>query len=212
MPLELQPATEADARRSAQIEHEAYAPNPNNKILFPGPFPPNILDLRAGQLAAELKQDPTTRWLKIIDTDLPADGEQMVAFAKWHVYDDVKPHWKPRTFGAGCNGEACELLFGGVQTQRERILAGRNCVYLSLLHTDPKHQKRGAGELLVKWGIEEAKKLGLIAYLDSSPAGHSLYRKCGFRDVECLTTDLSTWGGITEYTWSMIYDPAENAI
>lgn len=37
--------------------------------------------------------------------------------------------------------------------------------------------------MLVNWGVEEAKKLGLPAYLESSPAGHSLYLRSGFRDV-----------------------------
>lgn len=123
MPLELRPADGSDARRAADIESAAYAPNPFNRILFPGPFPPGVLDGRARQLVAELDSDGSTRWFKVVDTDLPPK-EQTVAFAKWHVYDK-SPKPTPRTFGAGCNVEACELLFGGMAKQRVRILGDR---------------------------------------------------------------------------------------
>ncbi|OTB07589.1 hypothetical protein M426DRAFT_317897 [Hypoxylon sp. CI-4A] len=212
MPLELHPATEADARRSAEIEHAAYAPNPFNRILFPGPFPPEALDGRAATLADELRTDRTTRWFKVVDTaELPA-GEQMIAFAKLHVYAEKPRPTAPRAFGPGCNAEACELLFGGVAAQRGRILGDRPYVFISLLHTDPKHQGRGAGELLVRRAVEEAQRQGLVAYLESSESGHSLYKKCGFCDVDCLSVDLSRWGATEIHrTYSMMYDPFETA-
>ncbi|KAI0842861.1 acyl-CoA N-acyltransferase [Hypoxylon sp. FL0890] len=208
MPLELQPAAEADARRSAEIEAAAYAPNPFNRILFPGPLPPDALDGRASQLVAELKKDQTTRWLKVVDTDLP-EAEQMIAFAKFHICLE-KPQITPRTFGPGCNAEACELLFGGIVEQRARIMEDRSYVYLSILYTDPKHQGRGAGGMLVRRVIEEAQKLGLIVYLAASPPGHELYKKCGFRDVECLSLDMSKWGAKENLiNWAMIWEPPE---
>ncbi|KAI1504357.1 acyl-CoA N-acyltransferase [Biscogniauxia marginata] len=209
MPLELQPATEADARRAVEIEALAYAPSPFNAILFPGPFPPEARDFRAAELAKEMKEDATARWLKIVDMDLEGDGEQkMIAFAKWHVYADGPTPGTSRTFGPGCNAEACEMLFGGTARLKTALMGDKPYVYLRFLHTDPKHQDRGAGTMLVKWGLEEAKKLGLVAYLESSEAGHSLYKKCGFRDVECLSVDLSRWGATTMHnTWSMTCDP-----
>ncbi|KAI1103305.1 acyl-CoA N-acyltransferase [Jackrogersella minutella] len=206
MPLELQPATAADARRSAEIEAAAYAPNPFNLILFPGPFPANALDGRASHLAAELESDATTRWYKAVDTDLP-DGEQMIAFSKWHVYTEKPKPASPRTFGPGCNAEACGLLFSGIAKQRARILRDRPYVFIANLHTDPKHQGRGAGGMLVRRAVEEARKLGMVAYLDSSEAGHELYKKCGFRDIECLSIDLSKWGATEMHrNWSMMCD------
>lgn len=63
-----------------------------------------------------------------------------------------------------------------------------------MLYTDPKHQGRGAGTLLLKKLIEESEQRGLPAYLDASEAGHTLYIKQGFRDLEELVTDFSPWG------------------
>lgn len=67
------------------------------------------------------------------------------------------------------------------------------CLVLDLLQTDPKHQGRGAGSKLIKWGTDIADKLQLPAYLESSPKAHKLYQKHGFKDVDILTMDPK-WG------------------
>lgn len=82
MVLKILPAEEADMYRSAQIEHEAYAPLETNQILFPGPFPPNVLEMRAEELKAQAKKR-NTLCFKVIDTEL--ESEQGISFAKWHV-------------------------------------------------------------------------------------------------------------------------------
>jgi GNAT superfamily N-acetyltransferase len=79
---------------------------------------------------------------------------------------------------------------------------------LSRVFTDPKHQCRGAGSTLVESIMEEAKKLGVIVYLEASEAAHSLYLKLGFKDVEVLTVDLSRWGATEKHsTWAMMFEP-----
>jgi predicted N-acetyltransferase YhbS len=60
---------------------------------------------------------------------------------------------------------------------------------LDLLQTDPKHQGRGAGSILIRWGLDLADQLRVPAYLESSPAAHKLYVKHGFRDVGQFTMD-----------------------
>ncbi|KAI0103724.1 acyl-CoA N-acyltransferase [Nemania sp. FL0031] len=198
MPLVLQPATEADAVRAAQIEREAYAPNPFNPVLFPGPFPepPAGRNPRAEEMAKQLREDPSTRWLKVVDTDLEEtdDNKQMIGFAQWNINDGSQPSQPPRGFGPGCNVEACEALFGGLHKLRAKHYGSVKHVHLRLLHVHPDHQRKGAGKLMVMWGVEEAKKLGLPAFLESSEEGHSLYLKCGFRDIDMQTIDFTKWG------------------
>lgn len=48
---------------------------------------------------------------------------------------------------------------------------------------------------MVRWGVELADRHGLPCYLEASPAGHHLYRKFGFEDVEMLEVDLTPHGG-----------------
>ena len=54
---------------------------------------------------------------------------------------------------------------------------------LDLLQTDPKYQGRGAGSMLIQWGLDIADARHIPAYLESSPVAHGLYQKFGFKDV-----------------------------
>ncbi|OCT48602.1 putative GNAT family acetyltransferase [Cladophialophora carrionii] len=165
MPLVLQEAVEADTPRIVEVERLAYASNPLSPILFPGPFPPEAAAQRAEGMIKQLREDPTVRWVKAVDTDT---GE-LAAFAKWEIIEKPKVPVPGRSFGPGCNIEACEEYFGGIHRKRH-----------------PKSQGRGAGSMLIKWGLDIAEALGLPAYLESSPVAHRLYQKFGFRDIDEL--------------------------
>ncbi|EXJ82192.1 hypothetical protein A1O3_06005 [Capronia epimyces CBS 606.96] len=186
-PLQLQPAVESDVPRIVELERLAYADNPLTPIFFPGPFPPDVADTRAEELVSELRKNPTVRWVKAVDSHI----NELVAFAKWTIVetvdadtdaDQAQPERsgnRNRTFGPGCNVEACEEFFGGIH--RKRIL--------HTLQTDPKHQRRGAGGLLIEWGLAIADDRHLPVYLESSPMAHSLYLKYGFYDIDQLRLD-----------------------
>lgn len=76
---------------------------------------------------------------------------------------------------------------------------------LQTIHTDPRHQRRGAGLLLVKRCKQDGDAMGLSVWLESSDDGHRLYERCGFEDVEELVTDLSTWGAHHPHrSWLMV--------
>ena len=113
--LEVKQAVEADGLRAAEIENLAYASNPFNSFLFPGPFPPNIRELRAAGMVKEAQNDHTVRWMKAIDPELGT-----IAFAKWVIHKET-PDLKPVRFGPGCHIEACEAVFGWTQDERKRI-------------------------------------------------------------------------------------------
>jgi hypothetical protein len=128
MSFTLQPASEADAHRVAELEAAAYEPNPFNRILFPGPFPDDARERRVAELAKDLRGDASTRWLKVADMELP-QGKQTIAFAKWQLYN-MDPRSPPVSSqpSPGCNAEACEVLFGGIAKQRARLVGDRPCV------------------------------------------------------------------------------------
>ncbi|KAJ4423844.1 hypothetical protein N0V82_001428 [Gnomoniopsis sp. IMI 355080] len=74
--------------------------------------------------------------------------------------------------------------------------------------TDPKHQGRGAGTLLLRRCVEDAAKNRLPIYLNASPMGHGMYLKHQFRDVETMVTDFSKWGAKDlQYVFAMIKEP-----
>ena len=68
-------------------------------------------------------------------------------------------------------------------------------VYLHVLAVHPNHQKKGIGRRLLQWGLDEADRLGLISYLESSMDGVRLYQSSGFEKVKDISMNLRPFGG-----------------
>ncbi len=49
--------------------------------------------------------------------------------------------------------------------------------------------------MLLKHGLDLADKEGRKVYIESTIAGHPVYLRLGFRDIDFVTVDLSRWGG-----------------
>ncbi|OHE91696.1 acetyltransferase [Colletotrichum orchidophilum] len=210
MPIEIRTALERDLKRCAEIGHVAFGKCAFNKIMFPGYEPKDgFLGLRTTDLVRQLRDDPTVRMFVAIDTERRS-GCEIVGFAKWHVYQNGMPSSKTKlhSWGSSCNVEACNLVFGGVGEMRDRLIQGRPCIYLHILVTEPQYQHRGVGQNLLAFGIQESLRLELPAYLEATEAGHSLYQKAGFDDVEVHRADLTKFGGHRPcMTWGMIREP-----
>jgi len=54
---------------------------------------------------------------------------------------------------------------------------------LEYLAVNPEYRRRGVGEKLVTWGIEQADKQGLDTVLEATLDGGKLYRRLGFEDA-----------------------------
>lgn len=65
---------------------------------------------------------------------------------------------------------------------------------LALLVTSSEHRCKGAGSLLLQWGIEKAEEMGLPCYLQASEEGRRLYEKYGFEAIDAKEFDLSEYG------------------
>ena len=62
-------------------------------------------------------------------------------------------------------------------------MAGVPHVFLSIIATEPGQGRRGAGKMLMQWGVERADEAGVEAFLEASPMGVGLYRGFGFEEV-----------------------------
>ena len=82
---------------------------------------------------------------------------------------------------------------------------------LDLLVTSPEHQQRGAGKMLLQWGMNVADESGLPCYVESSPEGYNLYRKNGFEDVDYIFNDMTRWGHEGVYRYAVMIRPTESA-
>jgi len=55
--------------------------------------------------------------------------------------------------------------------------------FLSTVAVDPPCQRRGIGQQLVQWGLQQARQENVPVGLEASIAGFGLYEKLGFRTV-----------------------------
>ncbi|KAK6210017.1 acetyltransferase [Colletotrichum tabaci] len=210
MPIEIRKALDGDLRRCAEIGHQAFANNPFFKVKFPGYVPKDgFLGLRTDDLSRQLREDPTARMFVAVDTERRGDSA-IVGFAKWNVYPSGMPYAKskPSSWGAAANVDVCKAVFGGVEEMRNRLMAGKPCIYLHILVTDPMYQQRGVGQHLMAFGIQESLRLDIPIYLESTEAGHSLYSNIGFDDVEVHRADIAKSGQSRPHLiWAMIREP-----
>lgn len=136
MAITVRDVLDEDLPRACEMEVAAYADNPLNPILFPGPFPPNSREHRIESLIQTRKSDPTTRYIKAVDDE----SGQQIAFAKWHVYDTSETAASTERSvpaGPGTNKQACKEFFGGL-AKRKKEIWGNNphiCMLLTMLRT-----------------------------------------------------------------------------
>ena len=212
MPLSLQRATIADLPRIVHLEYSAFAHDPCSLVMF-GPTPSaELIQQSLDSAQNEMLHDARTQFMVVKDTEI---NDGVIAFAKWRFYKEMRPEseWrKPyeREPCKGTNDEARHLFKAAVVEKRQKIMGGRpyccktfrfcmcfrstGGLVLNLLDVDPSQQRRGAGTLLLRWGMDVADDAGLPCYLEATSAGYHLYQKVGFEAIDNIDLDMSEWG------------------
>jgi N-acetylglutamate synthase-like GNAT family acetyltransferase len=64
---------------------------------------------------------------------------------------------------------------------------------LQVCFTDPDYRGRGAGKLLMEWGVNKADEIGVESFVEASELGMHLYKQFGFLTVseELVDTNVS---------------------
>ncbi|KAL6721892.1 hypothetical protein ACLMJK_000997 [Lecanora helva] len=198
MPLVLEQAEERDIPRLLDIMYAAFHDDAWNRIMFPTIPPSNGRTASINRYRHEISNNPNVSIVKVVDTD--QDGE-IIAFARWNIYRTERPEseWKDATsrdWDEGTNVDAANEFFNGIREKRQNLMAGKPHFCLNMLATDPEHQRRGAGRMLLQWGTDLADRpVSLPCYLEASDKGRPLYQSQGFVDTETLDMDMSKWGG-----------------
>lgn len=163
-------------------------------------------------------EDENAIWRKVVDTSLPPppstsqdlsgvkhsqavghagpgelekEDQRIIAFAKWcKPKDGVMPDTDLPVWPDGADTRLCDETFGAWAREHVVIMGDRGHWYLEILATDPKHQGRGAGSMLMRIGTQNADQDGKEAYLEASPEGVSLYKKFGFEEAAILDTNI----------------------
>lgn len=73
-------------------------------------------------------------------------------------------------------------------------MKGRKHWYLEFIATRQEWQGKGAGGMLLRWGLEKSDEEGTETYLEASPEGLPVYKRFGFEGVERMVVDLEGKG------------------
>ncbi|RHZ59241.1 uncharacterized protein CDV56_101179 [Aspergillus thermomutatus] len=195
--ISLRPALPTDALTLARLHNEAFANNDLMEIMY-GPLtqddPPFAADLE--QI---IRDSPNAQILKAVDDE----SGRIVGWSWWSIYRDAEAHakaeqeavkWETTPPTTSICPQAYLDYHGLKSKMRAKWIGGRPVAILQVLVVHPKYQGRGLGRKLLKVGVEEAQRLRLPAWLEASPAGYTLYKTCGFCDVESLDLDFVAYG------------------
>ena len=163
-----------------------------------------------------LEHSSRAHYFKVIDTEL---DNTLIAVSKWRIYEkerseeEVKSEFTlPAPVPEDCRA-AREKFMAGIFKARWDIMGTRPYVLLDILTTHPDHHRRGAGTMLLKWGIDKADQLGLDSYLEGSSLGRPLYERHGYQPVREVKSDLSEFGGgIDVHMVSGTFDTIESSL
>ncbi|KAH7388639.1 hypothetical protein BKA66DRAFT_568965 [Pyrenochaeta sp. MPI-SDFR-AT-0127] len=214
MPLELQPITDADALSWVRVRAVAYY-GPTHDVLHNGPISETSIRGVAEDKKRDLVKPNMWHW-KIVDTDLNPNeddprenGGKTIAIAVWSMHnareegvieasslpadkaDDVPGFLPPEL-----RLEALGSLFGPLRAAQEEIMGTSEPYFmLNSFATHPDHRGRGAGQLLLNWGLKKADAEGMVTYLDATSHARPMYEKRGFKVVKATEWDREPWGG-----------------
>ena len=174
-------------------------------------------------------ENPHTHYLKAVDSELVSDDGskgKMVGLAHWNIYgagitdDELQvlcTTYPPPKLEldegtdeafAVIAGRAWADFFDYLTTCRRRFFTRGPTAFLNLLVVHPTAHRRGAGTMLVGWGVEKADAMGLTGFLEASRMGAPLYRKFGFEPVHQQMFDLAVYGkefeGVHDTNYIMI--------
>ncbi|KAL2755410.1 hypothetical protein ACRALDRAFT_2105797 [Sodiomyces alcalophilus JCM 7366] len=194
MSLQRVNATPADAEKIAEIHMAAFGANGMLRAQFPTPSVRAALKETIRAKAIADIQDPKITVLVVRDSDVrePHNGSRIIAFAKWShpVLRDENYTETPWVWPEGTDHAVSATWTSKMEEAQERVRGDRPCYRLTFLATDPAHEKRGAGSLLVGWGIERSRENGVPLYLESTLEAAPFYRRHGFVPREKVTIQI----------------------
>ncbi|KAB5566775.1 hypothetical protein GE09DRAFT_746265 [Coniochaeta sp. 2T2.1] len=207
MPLVVRPVERSDVTQCIALRVASLG---SLVIGRPPPYPGYVQEAEAA-VHNDIDSRPFVHHLKVVD---PEKEHEVIAYGKWEVYPGGRPDLdqlhKPMDLASrevdqyGSLREAAHNYFCAHNGE----MGKRPHLSLALLATAREHRRRGAGSLIVIWGIEMSDASGLPCYLQASEEGRQLYRGHGFQDVDTVEFDLANYGlGGVESMTAMIRLP-----
>ncbi|MCJ1388582.1 hypothetical protein MMC18_001429 [Xylographa bjoerkii] len=193
MPIELCPIRKSDAPVVNEMIFAAYEDDIISHLLYNNNATPSIKASRLRETEKSWGQSLEERRVGVRDTET---GE-LIASSQWYFYPQREgDDWKKLPVlevPDGYNKEGYNHLVTVHTTKRNKIMGSKPYIFLSNCITFPAHQHRGAGSLMMQWGVEQARALNLPIFLTASPRGAGLYQKFKFEIIDHCRLDLSSF-------------------
>ncbi|KAI8718339.1 N-acetyltransferase domain-containing protein [Fusarium sp. LHS14.1] len=152
------------------------------EILFPQGITPEFKKAHAAGTLAYWHTSNTQFTFKCIDTE---NGEILGMGLADLVLNPPEKRENPGVqWLEGKERERAEKILNPLWEARDELIGGQSHIYVHVIAVDPKHQGRKAGALLCQYGIEQAERLQIPMYFESSPTTLGLYTKMGFVELE----------------------------
>jgi GNAT superfamily N-acetyltransferase len=200
--LQVSLLTPDEAEHYVRIRHETFRPTINKILYSRGEASQKTLSRVAQETRDGIAKG--TLFLKCVDT---TTGE-VVAAARWRYVKPKQDGAKERTWDEveasfldimqpydESEPKMLDALFELFNANKRENLGTRPYYCLDTLATLAKHERRGAGSLLVKWGCDRADEAGVEAYLEASEIGAPMYARHGFVALPEMVLDLRKYGG-----------------
>jgi len=113
-----------------------------------------------------------------------------------------------------------------IMFQKNLCPPGGKCMFIVSICVVPRHQHKGVGRALMRWGTEQADRKGEYCWVHSSETGVNAFRKEGFEDIETLMVNLDDYTNVPPpmtvgrweegkwgmYTWTGMKRDARRAV
>jgi GNAT superfamily N-acetyltransferase len=199
----------ADFTDFVRIEHAAFRTPFSLKIFPTSNHTPEKDRESVEKHVKTLREDPDVTYLKVVDLDT----NKIIACCKWRFNltektEEEQARMMPPLDTNREENPALADFFQHLYEGRKNLAGGRKMAILHILITDPAHERRGAGGMLIRWGLEEADRYHLPAYLEASDSGRPLYERHGFKARKETWFNLADYGGEgKERNTHMVRDP-----
>lgn len=203
MALELLPVTEADIPRINDIIFQSFESDPLHVLAFPREHASSYNEFMHEFLRSKLP-DPNVKSLKVVDPNLSGDAS-IVGYTRWifpsgeNQQTPSKETTKTSTtapFPAQANKQIWDFLGEQTKQVRAQFVDPARDYVLEFLATDPQHQGRGIGKIMLKYGLDELDRRGngAKAFLEATPFAIPIYKKYGFEPLGSIDVPLAEFG------------------
>ncbi|OJD18688.1 hypothetical protein AJ78_01303 [Emergomyces pasteurianus Ep9510] len=199
MPLTLSVAKEGDVSQIANIHLASFGENMMLRAQFPTPTLLAGLRTSLEEKALEEIRDP--QWAVLV----VHDQEGIISFAKWKrpVFDTESYIEAPWRWPEGTRMDILNEWTKRVEEVSNEVIGTTPCYCLSFMGTHPRHERRGAASMLIRWGLERSTKENVPIQLESTMVAWPLYKKLGFEDKGRIQMQLE---GVGKNGQSVLYE------